>query len=86
MLDVAVSCGACRDDPTVWPCDAIVMLKPVMRALRAVGMLITRRTVAGLPDSFHRGHMSGIVVLVIGAVLVLAGSTGHAIAGRRHHL
>lgn len=27
----------------------------------------------------------GIIVLVIGMVLIIAGSTGHAVAGRRHY-
>jgi len=27
----------------------------------------------------------GIIVLVIGLVLIIAGSTGHAVAGRRHY-
>lgn len=27
----------------------------------------------------------GIIVLVIGVVLIIAGSTGHAVAGRRHY-
>lgn len=27
----------------------------------------------------------GIIVLVIGMMLIIAGSTGHAVAGRRHY-
>jgi Family of unknown function (DUF6131) len=27
----------------------------------------------------------GIIVLVVGAILVLLGSTGHAVGGRRHY-
>lgn len=41
--------------------------------------------IAGLALGIPLLVTAGVIVLVIGAVLMIAGMTGHAIGGRRHY-